>query len=94
MLTFSFSPGPYCCVSCLLSVLAAAAAAPAQQYLPMFLGLLLFLAVVGWCAMNVIRASRRQNRELEEAEAAAAAAAKDAKVITWGPPAQAIFKSI
>ncbi|CAM9806856.1 unnamed protein product, partial [Ectocarpus fasciculatus] len=50
-----------------------------EQYLPMFLGLLLFLAVVGWCAMNVIRASRRQNRELEEAEAAAAAAAKDAK---------------
>ncbi|CAM9984561.1 unnamed protein product [Ectocarpus sp. 4 AP-2014] len=48
-----------------------------EQYLPMFLGLLLFLAVVGWCAMNVIRASRRQNRELEEAEAAAAA--KDSK---------------
>ncbi|CAN0331125.1 unnamed protein product, partial [Ectocarpus sp. 12 AP-2014] len=50
-----------------------------EQYLPMFLGLLLFFAVVGWCAMNVIRASRRQNRELEEAEAAAAAAAKDSK---------------
>ncbi|CAM9641245.1 unnamed protein product, partial [Ectocarpus sp. 6 AP-2014] len=50
-----------------------------EQYLPMFLGLLLFLAVVGWCSMNVIRASRRQNRELEAAEAAAAAAAKDSK---------------
>lgn len=47
-----------------------------QQWLPLFLGLVLAVAVVGWCTVNVLKASRRQAAEDAAEESANKARSK------------------